>query len=233
MQRSDMIFLKQKKPVQLKICGITRPQDLVICHDLGVDFIGFNLYRKSKRFVEPMHASGLWQSFRKQYPASKLVPVLVCVDPDLDQLKTWVSLFSDEVILQLHGRETTAFILECQSELKRKIWKAIPSNPELVRAEVEMFKSVVQRILLDSPAIPLGSDVAGGSGTTFSWNDCADLICQDVIGVAGGVNTENINQLIELCPHLIDVASGSESSPGMKDSSKILHLVSACRKAIK
>ena len=102
-----------------------------------------------------------------------------------------------------------------------------------MRDEVKTFQVSARRILLDSPRIPLGSDIAGGSGSAFLWDDYADLISQPYIGIAGGVNSENIEQLLQYKPNLIDVASGSESSPGIKDSAKIQSLVSACRKAVK
>ncbi len=231
MQRFDMTFRKQKKIPQVKICGLTRPQDLAVCHDLGVDYIGFNLHRKSKRYVDPSDASGLWQSFIRQHPTSTVTPVLVCVDADMASLKLWTSLFPENLVLQLHGKETSAFLLDCKSVLKRDLWKAVAVIPDSVRAEAKEFQPVVQRVLLDSPVVPIGSDVAGGSGTAFRWQDYVDLIEQSFVGVAGGVNPDNVDLLLKLNPSFIDVASGCESAPGIKDSAKIQRLVSSCRKA--
>ena len=231
MQRFGMTFGKQKKPPQVKICGITRPQDLAVCHDLGVDFIGFNLHKKSKRYIDPVDAAGLWQSFIRQHPISNLTPVLVCVDADITSLKLWAGLFPENVVLQMHGKETRAFLLECRTVLRNDFWKAVAVQPDFVRVEMKEFQPVTQRVLLDSPVVPTGSDVAGGSGTTFRWHDYADLIAQAFVGVAGGVTQDNIEQLLPLHPSLVDVASGAESAPGIKDSVKIQRLVSLCRKA--
>ena len=233
MQRFYMTNANSKKTPLLKICGITRPQDLVVCHNLGVDLIGFNFHKKSKRFIEPKQASVLWQAFVKQIPTSKLIPVLVCVDAEPSDLKLWAGLFPNNVIFQMHGKETPEHLSQCLTLTKREIWKAVAVHPDSVRDEVKKFQVCARRILLDSPVVPEGSDVAGGSGTTFLWNDYADLIGQSFIGIAGGVNPDNIEQLLRHKPSLIDVASGSESAPGIKDSAKIQRLVSACRKAFK
>jgi phosphoribosylanthranilate isomerase len=227
-----MIKGNSKKTTLLKICGITRPQDLVVCHNLSVDLIGFNFYKKSKRYIDPKQASVLWQAFVKQIPTSKLIPVLVCVDAEASDLKLWSSLFPSNVIFQMHGKETPEHLSQSLTLTKREIWKAISVQSEVVRDEVKNFQVCARRILLDSPVVPVGGDAAGGSGTTFQWNDYADLISQSNIGVAGGVSPDNIDELLRYKPSLVDVASGAESAPGIKDSAKIQRLVSACRKAV-
>jgi phosphoribosylanthranilate isomerase len=221
-----------KKTTLLKICGITRPQDLVVCHNLGVNLIGFNFHKKSKRYIEPKQASLLWQAFLKQIPGAKLIPVLVCVDAEPSDLKLWAGLFPNNLIFQMHGNETPEYLSQCLSLTKREIWKAVPVEPTSVRDDVKAFQSCARRILLDSPTVLKGSDVAGGSGTAFLWDEYKDLINRPYVGVAGGINPDNIEQLLHHKPSLVDVASGSESAPGIKDSAKIQRLVSACRKAV-
>jgi len=225
-----MAFAKPKK-TQLKICGITRPQDLAVCHDLGVDFIGFNFYKKSKRFIEPLHASAMWQSFIGRYPTSKIIPVLVCVDTDIVELKVWIDQFPSYTILQMHGQEDLEHISKCRELFKREIWKAVAVLPDSVQSLVDKYRSVAKRVLLDSAVVSAGGHIPGGSGTSFHWREYANLISQNFVGVAGGINSENIDQLLFFHPKLVDVASGAESAPGLKDSLKILKLVTACRKA--
>lgn len=218
------------RPVELKICGVTRAIDIVNCHDLGVDYVGFNFYQKSKRFIEPESAAALWQAFKQGHPEASLRPVAVTVDAGIDRLSQLLKIFPDLYALQLHGIESADFTSECCHELDVEIWKALGVGEKTAIEMIDEYLEICDRVILDSAAVAPGSDFPGGSGTMFSWDRFAYLLSRPDVGVAGGVNPENIAALLTYNPTLVDVATGAESAPGIKSKDKVEMLLTACRK---
>lgn len=230
MRRFGMNKKPTKRFVELKICGITRAIDIANCNDLGVDFVGFNFYFKSKRFIEPEVAAAFWTAFKQEHPGASLKPVAVTVDMGIDRLGELIEIFPDLHVLQLHGNESVEFTSECCQKFDVEIWKGLSVGTNTEPEQIDEYLEVCDRVILDSAVLAPGQDVPGGSGTVFSWDQFAYMLSRPDLGVAGGINPENIAKLMTYNPTLIDVASGAESAPGIKSQDKVHKLLMACRK---
>lgn len=178
--------------IKVKICGLTRRSDAEYAASCGADYLGFVLYEKSPRFVPPEKLKEL---------AHKLaVPAVgVFVDPDLDQIKR--ALDSGVDIIQLHGNETMQFALTVAK--LAPVWKAA-YDPAF-------------------PAEMLVCDAArGGSGVIGDHILAAEIAKTRRIMLAGGITPDNAVEFArQVKPFGIDLASGVESAPGIKDHEKI------------
>src|SRR5687768_13263141 len=124
--------LNQTNPPLLKICGVTRAEDMLACERYGVDFIGLNFFQGSSRFVSPDQAAKL----AKRASNAKLVGV--AVDASVDMISQWTKLVPQIEIWQLHGNETPGEAKKIKDATGRKIWKAIKvSRPESLNATSE------------------------------------------------------------------------------------------------
>lgn len=202
---------------RIKFCGLTRPGDVRLAVELGVDAVGFVFAASSPRRVEPGQVEGLRAA----------VPVLVDV----------VALFMDtpgsevgEVVralrptlLQFHGRESDAF---CRS-FGLPFLKTLPmADPDFdPAAEARRYPSA-SAFLLDGHAV----GQAGGRGERFDWSRVPPL--PKPVFVAGGLRADNVGEAIRMArPHAVDVSSGIESAPGLKDGAKMQHFADEVRRA--
>jgi len=201
----------------VKICGITRLEDALAAVEAGADALGFMFYEPSKRFITPEQAAGIIANV-----PSSIRRVGVFVNADEPTIRRTANVSGIDVI-QFHGEEFPKF---CESFRPFTIWKAF-------RMENEQSLDVVRRYrdadawLLDSHV----NGVHGGTGETFNWNLAieAKKNGRPVI-LAGGLNPANVGQAVrEVQPYGIDVSSGVESAPGIKDRDKIRLLVNAAK----
>jgi phosphoribosylanthranilate isomerase len=107
---------KNARPA-LKICGLTTAEDVAACLRRGVDFLGFNLYPHSKRFVSAEAAQDLWRTAAAVTPKSKCLPVAVMVDPTPEAVAAALAAFPDLAVLQLHGDETPSTVAAARRAL--------------------------------------------------------------------------------------------------------------------
>lgn len=197
------------------MCGMTRIEDIELAIDLGVDALGFIFYEKSARYVDIEQAKVL---FRDIPPFVDLVAV--CVNAEDDFIKRLV----DELpihLLQFHGDEDVEF---CQ-QFKRPYIKAIhPKNEAHILNSMQEFQQA-QALLLDTPS----ATMRGGSGLRFNWDIIPENTPKPFI-LAGGLNEFNLAEAIEICsPWAIDVCSGVEALPGIKDHVKMSRFMKALR----
>ena len=180
----------------VKICGLSTPETLEAALARGASHVGFVHFAKSPRHldIEPM-------AKLVRLVGGRAETVIVTVDPD-DAL---VARFADEVKpdwLQLHGRETP--VAEA-ADLKA----------------VAAYRSVADRILLDSKR-PKGSNLPGGNGVSFDWRLLAALDPNLAYMLSGGIDAGNVAEALRVArPSGIDVSSGVESAPGIKDVGRI------------
>ena len=195
---------------RVKICGITRKEDAQLAVDAGVDAIGLVFYEKSPRFVSNTQAAEI----------SQIIPAFVsrvALFKDADE-KLVSSVLADVEIdlIQFHGSETTEF---CE-QFKRPYIKALgikgaEQDADFLISSVDRFKAA-KAILLDGHA----HGEAGGTGESFDWSSIAAV--DKHIVLAGGLTPENVKQAIEIVhPYAVDVSSGVESVPGIKDKDKV------------
>jgi len=206
----------------LKICGITNYDDASRLADLGVDAIGVNFWDQSKRYCAPQDAERFLHRV-----SGRIVRVGVFVNADAQFAK---SLYHDGLldILQFHGDESPEYCSTFAAEDIPFIRAIGVKNKDSLHG-IENYKA--NALLLDAHA-PL---IYGGSGSVFDWDHASTFIQdhpQTPVMLAGGIKTNNITDAIEAVhPSVIDVASGAELSPGVKDFAKVETLLSACRKS--
>ena len=206
-------------PTGLKVCGITKNEDALLLITQGVEALGFNFWSKSKRYISPELALTFAPSLK-----GKILRVGVFVNADQKEI---ISLLENNVIdvAQLHGDEDVAY---CQKFAQ----SGYPFIKAIGVADADSLENLLDyqasAILLDAHA----PDVYGGTGDTFDWNLAKQVITQypDLpIILAGGITAENAAEATaQVKPCALDVASGAEISPGIKDFDK----VSAIQKAI-
>lgn len=204
---------------QVKICGVTRPEDARIAEQAGASYVGAILVPESPRFVEPEGAERIARSVR--------IPlVAVAGETDATRLAQMAER-SGSGAVQLHGEvtpETVGFLREAGDW---ELWKAVRvrSGTDITDAFAE-FGSSVDLFLLDG----WHEDKLGGTGMTFPWETLetvrGSLPVGVRLGVAGGLSVENVRSAVErLDPDLVDVSSGVESEPGRKDLRRVREFV--------
>ena len=196
---------------KIKICGLTRAQDIRTANALQLDYIGFVFAPKSKRFVPPEQAKQLRQQLA---PGIRAVGVFVNAPPE--QI---AALLADCTIdiAQLHGQEDAAYIARLRSLTHAPIWQAfrIESTEDISRANA----SPADLVLLDHGA--------GGTGERFDWTLLHGMARPFVL--AGGLTPQNAAEAIAKArPYAVDASSGCETN-GVKDPAKMLAFVNAIR----
>lgn len=195
-----------------KICGLTGLEDARFCAEAGADAIGINFFPKSKRF-HPLEQAVLWLG---EVPRG-LTRVAVLVNAPAEEVRRIAGSGLIDV-LQFHGDETLEEIGGFRS-LGLPVIKALPLRPDTSLESLRAWP--VDALLLDAYA----PGVYGGTGHTINWNQAAAVIAAlqplPVI-LSGGLTPDNISEAIRHTrPAGVDVASGVELSPGIKDHGKI------------
>ena len=221
--------LKTKKP-KLKICGVTIASDVSDCCNLGVDYVGFNLFVGSKRYITAAKARQIWLNATQQLP-TQTKPAVVIVDHTPEQLAAALRAFPEIQVIQVHNVSAASHLEPLRKVVgDRQLWAgiAVHHGQDLrVAADCQLIADL---ILLDSAAIPSDSRVAGGSGQAFDWELLANLDQSSNFGIAGGITQANLPELAKFyTPRLIDVCSGVERSPGQKDPGQIKALIKMMR----
>ncbi len=201
--------------LKVKICGITRLEDALAAVRLGADALGFNFWPRSKRYLPPAEARAI---VRRLPPLVTAVGVFV--DPTRDEVVRAVEA-SGVYVAQLHGDEPPELCLSLPVPVLKAI-RVVDNNSLAALASYE-----VRGFVLDTP-----SSGYGGSGRTFNWSLVAEVARELPIVLAGGLTPENVGEAVRtLRPWAVDVASGVESSPGVKDPEKMRRFIENVRGA--
>jgi len=199
---------------RVKICGITRCQDAQLAVDVGADAIGLVFYEKSPRFVSNRQAAEI----------SKMIPAFVtrvALFKDADKAMVESVLAQVDIdLLQFHGSETAEFCQQFNRPyIKATGVKGIEHDADYLISVAETFDTA-KALLLDGHA----PGEAGGSGQSFDWAAISEI--GKPVVLAGGLTVDNVRQAIALAhPYAVDVSSGVESSPGIKDKDKVAAFV--------
>jgi phosphoribosylanthranilate isomerase len=242
---------------RIKICGITTVDDALLAAEAGADAIGLNFYEKSPRCLSPDVAGGILERLREGYSAQQLQVFAVFVNASLDDILWTIreaNLYGLEqrVGIQLHGDEPPQFLANLRREglgQTDNLFQVIGHAPvvPVVRAfrcrdgdlsaasdylqNCRSLGALPQGVLLDAHSA--GS--YGGSGRTLDWQSIAAQRHQlgDVpIILAGGLMPANVSAAIAAAkPHAVDVASGVESAPGVKDAAKVMAFIAHAKRA--
>jgi len=209
---------------KIKVCGVTLPDDAAQVAAAGVDFVGLNFWPRSKRYLAPERAPLIAAAARAASPGSVQV-VGLFVNASVAEIAGIARTVELDVI-QLHGDETPEDVMAVAQATQRAVWKAIAAaGPR----EVERLEAwPVDAILLDAPTAG-----RGGSGKTFDWNLARDVRRRNParkLVLAGGLDPDNVAAAIDAVdPWAVDVASGVEAAPGIKDAAKVTAFVAAVR----
>jgi phosphoribosylanthranilate isomerase len=195
----------------VKICGITRAEDAVVAAELGADFLGFVFHEKSPRAIAPDRAKAIVDTVRHRGPASPRF-VGVFVDERPERVRAIVQQCGLDVV-QFHGSESSDEVAAIGMTAIKAL-RVGTSVPESDAYECEW-------LLFDS----LVDGVAGGSGRSFGWELLERSRPARPFFLAGGLTPANVGAAVrQVRPAAIDLSSGVEESPGIKDHAKLRDL---------
>jgi phosphoribosylanthranilate isomerase len=211
------------RDVRVKICGLKTPADVAAVARAGAAYAGFNFFPKSPRYVTPEAAHAL--ALAAPDGLCKVALVVDADDATLDAIVAGVPLD----MLQLHGHETPARVAEVKARYGLPVMKVIGVADEADLAELLDHQLVADQILIDAKA-PKGAVLPGGNGLTFDWRLLVGRKWLRPWMLAGGLTSDNVAQAVRLTgARQVDVASGVESAPGIKDAEKIAAFVEAAQ----
>lgn len=199
----------------IKICGLTTPEAVERAVRRGASHIGFIFFEKSPRNIEPDLAGKLADPVRG---TTRIVAVTV--DADNDDLDEIVSLLKPD-ILQLHGHESPQRVLNIKALYGLPVMKVFSVRDRDDLAKIDPYIGIADSFLFDAKA-PAGSELPGGNGVSFDWTLLRSLDGSVNYMLSGGLNKDNVlDALRETGAGGIDISSGVESAPGVKDLAKI------------
>lgn len=209
----------------IKICGLSTPETLAVALDAGASHVGFIFFPKSPRNVTPDQAASL-----RQAALGRAKAVAVTVDATDAELDAIVATMRPDM-LQLHGRETPTRVAAVRERHLLPVIKALSVSEPADLLHVHAYDGVADRILLDAKA-PKGSELPGGNGVSFDWRLLAALDPALDYFLSGGLNAANVADALHIArPPGLDVSSGVESAPGIKDAGQIRAFFEAVRAA--
>jgi phosphoribosylanthranilate isomerase len=201
---------------KIKICGIKTVDDALAAMNAGADLIGFNFYPRSPRYIDVGQCRDIMAVMRKY---GHITYVGVFVNASVDEVRATLETAA-LTLAQLHGDETSQMV----RSLEGKAFKAFRGVPQSLDGFARN----------DAPALLVDASVKGlygGSGETADWFAAVALAQQYPLLLAGGLTPENVAQAIQrVRPWGVDVASGVESAPGVKDLYKMKAFVQAVKR---
>ena len=197
-------------PLVIKICGIKTPDILETAIEAGADMVGFMHFQRSPRHASVEQIADLISQAR-----GRIETCVVLVNPDNSCVAEIAALGPDWI--QLHGPETPHRVEAIRAEAGVEIMKALPIGSADDVAHIADFIDVADRILVDAKP-PKGADRPGGLGETFDWTLLKALDPSVPFMLSGGLTPQTVADAIKTVrPFGVDVSSGVESAPGVKD----------------
>lgn len=207
--------------VKVKICGLTRSEDVRIACSAGADFCGVVVE------VPGSKRSRTKEQARSLFEKAEAATVAVTRSKSLSELIELVRFLSPSV-LQLHGDEKPELVSDLKRKVSCQVWKALPLPPTGQKTFVQvLLKQVQDFIKAGCDAFVLDTATVrgfGGTGVLVSWELAAELVrfSNTPCFLAGGLTPENVSEAIAVVkPYGVDVSSGVEISPGIKDPEKV------------
>ena len=209
----------------VKICGLSTPETLDVALDAGADAVGFVFFPASPRNISFQVAREL--SARVRGRAEK---VALTVDADDTTLTNIVEALHPD-LLQLHGKETPTRVSAIQQHFGLPVMKVLPIERKADLGAIPLYSQIADRLLFDALA-PKDATRPGGLGKPFDWHLLENLDLSIPFMLSGGLHAENVIEALRITRALgVDVSSGVESAPGVKDSEKIRAFIRAARSA--
>jgi phosphoribosylanthranilate isomerase len=217
-------------PLLIKICGLSTRESLEAALDAGADMVGFVFHPKSPRNVSLDQAAAL-----RAHVAERARVVALVVDAADAQLAAIRAVVQPDMF-QFHGRETFERIREVRAILGLPVMKAIGVASAADLAPLSGYAGVADTLLLDAKP-PADAAYPGGHGKTFDWQVLCSLPPSLPFMLSGGLTPENLGAAIRTVRGMglalagVDVSSGVESAPGVKDTAKIRAFIASAREA--
>jgi phosphoribosylanthranilate isomerase len=212
-------------PALVKICGLSTPETLDVALDAGADMVGFMFFSASPRNVSLGEARAL--GARVQGRARK---VAVTVDAGDTLLARIIEALKPDM-LQLHGHETPQRVAAVRESFGLPVMKVLPIETKSDLGAIPLYTRAADRLLFDAKA-PHDATRPGGLGKPFDWHLLAGLDLSIPFLLSGGLNAENVAEALRITrAPAVDVSSGVESAPGVKDPDKIRAFIRAARSA--
>jgi phosphoribosylanthranilate isomerase len=210
--------------IRVKICGLKTAETMAAALDAGADMVGLNFYPRSPRSVPVEAAVALAGQAR-----GRATIVALLVDPDDATLAALVPAVRPD-LLQLHGAETPARVADIVRRFGAPAMKAVGVREAADIAVARTFVGAAAHLLLDAKPPATATALPGGNGVTFDWGLVADLDPPLAFMLSGGLDPATVGAAVRAVrPWGVDVASGVESAPGVKDPTKIKAFVQAAR----
>lgn len=207
----------------VKICGLSTPETLDAALDAGADMVGFVFFPASPRHVDLRTARALGRQVK-----GGAIKVALSVDADDALLANSINVLRPD-LLQLHGRESVARVRDIKQTFGLPVMKALAVETAADLAVVPGYAAVADRILFDARA-PKGATRPGGLGAVFDWRVLENLDLKIPFMVSGGLHAGNVAEAARITrAGGVDVSSGVESTPGVKDNAMIDAFIRAVR----
>jgi phosphoribosylanthranilate isomerase len=209
--------------LSVKICGLSTPETLDVALQAGADMVGFVFFPASPRHIGLNTARDLGRQAR-----GRALKVALTVDADDATLANVVEALQPD-ILQLHGKETVARLRDIKQAFGLQIMKAIAVETPADLATLPGYAAVADRILFDARA-PAEATRPGGLGAVFDWHVLENLDLKRPFMVSGGLHAGNVAEAVRVSrAGGVDVSSGVEHAPGVKDPEMIRAFIRAAR----
>jgi phosphoribosylanthranilate isomerase len=210
-------------PLLVKICGLSTRETLDAALDAGADMVGFVFFPPSPRHLSLETAGDLGKRAGR-----RAMKVALTVDADDATLENVVAVLKPD-ILQLHGHETVARLRDVRQKFGLQVMKAMPVEGAADLASLPGYAAVADRILFDARP-PKGATRPGGLGAVFDWHVLENLALELPFMVSGGLTPDNVAEAVRVTQAGgVDVSSGVERAPGVKDVEMIRAFISAAR----
>ena len=210
-------------PPLVKICGLSTEETLAAAIEAGAERVGFVFFPRSPRFLAPDRAAALARRAR-----GRTAIVALVVDAEDAAIDAIVEAVAPDMV-QLHGHETPERVRALRGRLGRSVMKAIGVSTEADLDALPAFAAVADEILFDAKP-PKGAVLPGGNGVAFDWRLLAALDLPVPFMLSGGLGPRNVGEALRVtgAPG-VDVSSGVETAPGVKDPDLIAAFVRAAR----
>ncbi len=212
--------------VTAKICGLTTPETVTAAVDGGASHLGFMFFASSPRNIDPEGAARLTPPAR----AANVKIVAVTVDPD-DALLDRLALALQPDFIQLHGKETPARARQVAARTGAGVIKVISVSSAHDIDTARAYETVVDHLMFDARP-PSDHPLPGGAGARFDWTLLSGRRFERPWFLAGGLDPWNVSEAARLSgAPMVDVSSGVERGPGLKDPALITAFLDAVRRA--
>ncbi|MBR0854716.1 phosphoribosylanthranilate isomerase [Bradyrhizobium liaoningense] len=207
----------------VKICGLSTPETLETALESGADMVGFVFFPPSPRHLSLEAGRDLGRQVKR-----RALKVALTVDADDATLDNIMDALAPD-ILQLHGKESVARLRDIKQRFGRPVMKAVPVATSADLAVLPGYAAIADRILFDARA-PKDATRPGGLGEPFDWHLLENLDLKLPYMVSGGLDAGNVAEALRVTgAGGVDVSSGVESAPGVKDSEMIKAFIRAAR----